>query len=213
MIDCVSSSGRCSTCAHVTRFPRYNHPGKLLETRRGRCGEWANCFGLVARGCGFEVRYVLDWTDHVWIEYFSHSQVLFASSPLFLLVSLALSRSFSLFLALSRIFSLFHARSRSLRSSTCQLLNFFFQNRWVHGDTCEEGHDKPLLYEHGWGKKLTYVIAFAVDGIQDVTWRYTTKQSQVLARRKEIRENVRKKIRADICRVKTINARVLSREM
>jgi len=128
---------KCSTCGHVTRFPRYNHPGKLLETRRGRCGEWANCFALVSRACGFETRYVLDWTDHVWTEYFSKSQ-----------------------------------------------------DRWVHGDTCEEGHDKPLLYEHGWGKKLTYVVAFSIDDIQDVTWRYTTKQPDVLSRRKEIRENV-----------------------
>ena len=64
------------------------------------------------------------------------------------------------------------------------------QDRWVHCDTCEEGHDKPLLYEYGWNKKLTYVMAFAIDDIQDVTWRYTTHQSQVLARRKEIREQV-----------------------
>jgi len=128
---------KCSSCNHVTRFPRYNHPGKLLETRRGRCGEWANCFALVSRACDFETRYVLDWTDHVWTEYFSKSQ-----------------------------------------------------DRWVHGDTCEEGHDKPLLYEHGWGKKLTYVIAFSVDDVQDVTWRYTTKQADVLRRREEIRENV-----------------------
>ena len=31
---------RCSTCMHKTRFPRYNHPEKLLETKKGRCGEW-----------------------------------------------------------------------------------------------------------------------------------------------------------------------------
>ncbi|KAF3833509.1 hypothetical protein F7725_024713 [Dissostichus mawsoni] len=42
---------------------RYNNPEKLLETRRGRCGEWANCFTLCCRAM-----------DHVWTEVFSTSQ-------------------------------------------------------------------------------------------------------------------------------------------
>jgi peptide-N4-(N-acetyl-beta-glucosaminyl)asparagine amidase len=62
---------RCTTCSHVTRFPRYNHPGKLLETHRGRCGEWANVFTLCVISLGFQARYVLDFTDHVWTEYYS----------------------------------------------------------------------------------------------------------------------------------------------
>ena len=32
---------QCQSCQSITRFPRYNNAGKLLETRRGRCGEWA----------------------------------------------------------------------------------------------------------------------------------------------------------------------------
>lgn len=64
---------RCNSCSNITRFPRYDDPLKLLETRKGRCGEWANCFTLYCRAFGYDSRLILDFTDHVWTECFSPS--------------------------------------------------------------------------------------------------------------------------------------------
>ncbi|KAI8881403.1 concanavalin A-like lectin/glucanase [Backusella circina FSU 941] len=70
----VVETSQCHQCFKTTRFPRYNDPKKLLQTRRGRCGEWANCFTLCCRAIGSEARLVFDKTDHVWTEVYSENE-------------------------------------------------------------------------------------------------------------------------------------------
>ena len=65
---------KCNECGAISRFPRYNSVSKLLETRIGRCGEFANVFTAILKTIGLTVRYVNDWTDHCWTEYWSDSQ-------------------------------------------------------------------------------------------------------------------------------------------
>ncbi|KAI5952259.1 PNG1 [Candida jiufengensis] len=67
---------QCLKCKKSIEFPRINNPVSLLNTRKGRCGEWVNCFLLILEALIGEgkdrIRYVLNQEDHVWCEYYSY---------------------------------------------------------------------------------------------------------------------------------------------
>ena len=48
-------------------------------------------------------------------------------------------------------------------------------DQWIAVDSCEGVINKPSMYESGWGKDLSYIVAVSLDDVVDVTARYTRK--------------------------------------
>ena len=64
----------CNDCQIEVRFPRCNNPIILLETKTGRCSEWSNLFGAILYTCGFKVRLINNFEDHVWNEFYNEEE-------------------------------------------------------------------------------------------------------------------------------------------
>lgn len=64
----VTELNLCLCCKQVTRFPRFNALSKMLQTRRGRCGEYSVLVMKMLEVLGYRSRWVVDWADHVWAE-------------------------------------------------------------------------------------------------------------------------------------------------
>ena len=58
----------CHKCRSFTRFPRYNSAFDIIQSRRGRCGEYSLLLYRFLRALNHDARWVVDWADHVWAE-------------------------------------------------------------------------------------------------------------------------------------------------
>lgn len=71
-------------------------------------------------------------------------------------------------------------------------------NRWVHMDSCENARDQPLVYDVGWGKKQSYILAFSTEGAQDVSRGYIKDFEAALSRRTQMTEDDLQRCLADV---------------
>ncbi|CUA70874.1 peptide-N4-(N-acetyl-beta-glucosaminyl)asparagineamidase [Rhizoctonia solani] len=82
-------------------------------------------------------------------------------------------------------------RARYVWNKEDHVWNEYFSpaaGRWIHTDSCEAARDQPLLYDRGWGKKMSYIIAFSVDGASDVSRGYVQNSNEMFQRRHDAPE-------------------------
>jgi hypothetical protein len=190
---------QCTICSNETPFPRYNNvqtlytisklyisttntnkshtspesesseqqqqqqQQKQVEYRTrtpGRCGEYANLFGFYCRALGLETRYVLDFTDHVWVEVLLYDDD---------------DNEYDHEFDYNKIGSNIQQQQQS-------------QPQWCMIDSCEGVMNEYSMYEYGWGKQLSYIIAISIYMIIDITCKYTRQfyNTQFQQRRRSI---------------------------
>jgi len=144
--DCVYAEvRRCPKCAEgggrgrFFEYSRFHGPLALFETKHnrgglmGQCEEFSRAAHALLASLGYDARYVLDFTDHVWVE--------------------------------------------------VRLPTGSKDGKWYHADPSEGILDNPLMYEKGWGKKLTMIFAFTPQYIEHITHKYTEDYEGTVARR------------------------------
>mmetsp|Transcript_124002 Transcript_124002/g.396460 ORF Transcript_124002/g.396460 Transcript_124002/m.396460 type:complete len:255 (-) Transcript_124002:59-823(-) len=161
---CVFAELRSCTskdCDPFFEYARLQAPIPLLQTRTersqvlGRCEEFSRLSHALFASLGYEVRYILDFTDHVWIEV-------------------------------------------RLKSTSDER-----QQTWVHADPSENVLDQPLMYETGWGKKLTMIFAVSPWQVDHVTARYTADYEATVERRRFSDETMANALNAVNTRLRT----------
>mmetsp|Transcript_95598 Transcript_95598/g.274376 ORF Transcript_95598/g.274376 Transcript_95598/m.274376 type:complete len:541 (+) Transcript_95598:210-1832(+) len=161
---CVFAELRSCTskdCDPFFEYARLQAPIPLLQTRTersqvlGRCEEFSRLSHALFASLGYGVRYILDFTDHVWIEV-------------------------------------------RLKSTSDER-----QQTWVHADPSENVLDQPLMYETGWGKKLTMIFAVSPWQVEHVTARYTADYEATVERRRFSDETMANALNAVNTRLRT----------